>query len=395
MSELLRGDRVEVADAESYLRRTTRRGSTRDALKWVQEGRTMAASTRTRELLASLATLARHTDGEIAGLSNQALQAARRIHLQSQIDPSSELLDIDTVTAPGFYRKALESLAASTRSGTLRDVNVTAVYHAQRQDPGVVPTLCAVAGMTYNELRERSDEGLPTNPARTWSVAQVSAAFDVIDKVVRGALVPRNPTAVALRPVEMLFADDAAPRGWDLVEQMRIQGVPYEVLLAQRVVGTSWGAHRNSTSTKVQAQVTDELCRLLDQHGIPHQRLKRNKAAREALAALAVTRDDVLKESSRDATSVSAQVTVLAEPGGQTHAIAVSVATDGGTANKSGGKLVQLPAKFRVPVAVVLIGPGWAKRTESADLVYAFDGRTYTELTLDQLVKDMLPDEAP
>ena len=160
---------------------------------------------------------------------------------------------------------------------------------------------------------------------------------------------------------------------------MRSAGAPYEVLLAQRVVGTSWGAHRNSTSTKVQAQVTDELCRLLDQHRVRYQRLKRNK---------------VLKESSKDASSVSNQVTVLAEPAGQTHAIAVSVATDGGTSNKSGSKLVQLPAKFRVPVAVVLIGPGWAKRTESVDLVRAFEGRTYTELTLDQLVRDMLPDPA-
>ena len=209
-----------------------------------------------------------------------------------------------------------------------------------------------------------------------------------------GTVTPRNPAAVALRPVEMLFADDEAPRGWDLVEHMRSAGAPYEVLLAQRVVGTSWGAHRNSTSTKVQAQVTDELCRLLDQHRVRYQRLKRNKAAKETLATPAVVRDEVLKESSKDASSVSNQVTVLAEPAGQTHAIAVSVATDGGTANKSGRKLVQLPAKFRVPVAVVLIGPGWAKRTESVDLVRAFEGRTYTELTLDQLVRDMLPHPA-
>ncbi|MFI6783761.1 hypothetical protein [Micromonospora sp. NPDC050276] len=314
--------------------------------------------------------------------------------MHSQIDPSAELLDIDTVMPPGAYRKALDSLATSTASGTLQDINVTAVFHAQKQDSSVVPTLCAVAGMTFNELRDRSEERLPGNPAGVWSVSQVSAAFEVIDRVVRGAALPRNPAAVARRPVEMLFADDGAPLGWHLVEQMRTGGAPYEVLLAQRVVGTSWGGHRNSTSSIVQAQVTDDLCQLLEQHGVPHRRLKRGKAAGEALAALAaVTREDIEEEDPHDGKGVSAAVTVIAEPpAGQTHAIVVSVATNGGTANKSGGKLVQLPPKFRVPVSVVLIGPGWAKRGESADLIHAFEGRTYTERTLNQLVRDMLPD---
>ncbi|GAA4561053.1 hypothetical protein GCM10023193_22780 [Planotetraspora kaengkrachanensis] len=353
----------------------------------------MPSGTRTRELLSALAILSREAQGEIADLGNQALQSARKMYLKSEMDPSSELLDIDTVTPPVFYRKALERLATFTHSGTLQDVNETAVYQAQTQDPWVIQTLCAVAGMTYKELRDRADGQLPNDPGRAWSVTQISAAFNVIDRVVRGTVKPRNPTAVARRPVEMLFADEIAPRGWDLIEQLRAEGAPYETLLAQRVVGTSWGAHRNSTSSKVQAQVTDELCRLLEEHEVPYRRLKRDKAAREALAALAVARDQVLKESLNDTESVSAQVTVLAEPAGHTHAIAVSVATDGGTANKSGGKLLQLPPKFRVPVAVVLIGPGWAKRTESAELVHAFDGRTYTELTLDQLVRDMLPDD--
>lgn len=352
----------------------------------------MPASTRTRDLLAALATVADHPDGEVARLGLRALQAARRIHLRSEIDPSSELLDIDAVTPPDSYRKALDCLAKATVSGTLRDVNVSAISSAQAQDALVIPTLCAVAGITYGELRGRADLSLPSDPTSAWSLPQVSAAFAVIDRVVRGTAKPRNPAAVVLRPVEMVFSDDEAARGWDLVEYMRSNRVPYEVLLAQRVVGTSWGAHRNSTSTKVQAQVTDELCRLFDQNDIRHRRLKRTKAARELLATLSVGQDEVLKESPKDAFSALNQVTVLADLPAQTHAIAVSVATDGGTANKSGGKLVQLPAKFSVPVAVVLVGPGWAKRTESADLVRAFEGRTYTEITLDQLVQDMLWD---
>ncbi|MGX1775273.1 hypothetical protein ACWIGW_24390 [Nocardia brasiliensis] len=357
----------------------------------------MSAATRTRDLLAALALTTRHPDGEVKESGRQALRVASRLHLRSEIDPSSELLEIDTVELPGSYRDALESLAQTTTSGTLRDVNDTAVYKAQQQNHQVFPALCAVAGITYGELRDRvrdqTDIRLPGSPGLAWSVKQVSAAFRVIDEVVGGTVTPRNPVAVAMRPVEMLFAEDNAPGGWELVEQMRSAGVPYEMLLAQRVVGTSWGAHRNSTSSKVQELLTDQLCDLLTEKGISFRRLKRDKAAKKALAEL-VAGGSGQGDGSADASVASNQITVLAEPAGKTYAIAVSVATDGGTANKSGSKLKQLPARFGVPVAVVLVGPGWATRTESAELVLAFEGRTYTEQTLDQLISDMLPDLA-
>lgn len=396
-TDVQRGDLVDLADAEAYLRQVTRRASTRDALKWIEEGRTMPADVRTRDLLAALAMTTRHDDGEVKEGGRQALRAACRLHLRSEIDPSSELLEIDTVEPPDSYRKALDSLAQTTASGTLRDTNDTAVHTAQQRNPQVIPTLCAVAGITYGELRDRAKEQnairLPGSPDSVWSVKQVSAAFRVIDQVVRGTVTPRNPEAVAMRPVEMLFADDYAPGGWELVEHMRSASVPYEMLLAQRVVGSSWGAHRNSTSNKVQELVTDKLCRLLTDKGISFRRLKRDNAAKEELAKLVAggVGQDV---NPADVSDVSNQITVLVEPAGQVHAIAVSVATNGGTANKSGSKLKQLPTKFRVPVCAVLVGPGWATRTESAGLVLAFEGRTYTEQTLNQLVSDMSPDAA-
>ena len=67
------------------------------------------------------------------------------------------------------------------------------------------------------------------------------------------------------------------------------------------------------------------------------------------------------------------------------HAIVVSVASDGGTASKSGAKLVLVPARLGIPSSVVLVGPGWAQRNETSDLVCPFSGHVYTERTLDSL----------
>lgn len=383
---------MELEDAEVYLRNITRRASTRDALKWLQEGRTLVGAAGTSKLLAALVAISGHRDQQFADLGMQALRTACRSLLRSDLDPASELLDIEAVVRPEAYREGLDVLAALTPSGTLRDLTPAAVAAGQAKDSMVIPTLCAVAGITFKELRGRARLKLPSSSDGPWSVRQVAESFKVIDEIVEGIVEARSPVAVALRPVEMIFADGEGRGGWDLVERMRTVGAPYEVLLTQRVVGSSWGAHRNSTSTKVQKQVTDELCRLFDAEAVSYRRVDRDKASRGLLAELATSRGEAPLDGDDDErSSASGQVTVLADTGGTTYAIAVSVATDGGTANKSGAKLAQLQAKFSVPVAVVLVGPGWAKRGESMDLVRAFDGRTYTELTLAQLVRDILP----
>ena len=67
-------------------------------------------------------------------------------------------------------------------------------------------------------------------------------------------------------------------------------------------------------------------------------------------------------------------------------AIAVSVARDGGTARKNGGRLKTLPSQFDAPAAVLLIGHGWAERGESLELIQAFAGRVFTERSIDALV---------
>ncbi|MGK3957669.1 hypothetical protein ACLKOZ_15935 [Arthrobacter sp. R4] len=63
----------------------------------------------------------------------------------------------------------------------------------------------------------------------------------------------------------------------------------------------------------------------------------------------------------------------------------VAIARDGGTARKTAATFLSLPESFALPAALVLVGTGWADRSESDKLVRAFGGRIYTEHTLQEL----------
>jgi hypothetical protein len=75
------------------------------------------------------------------------------------------------------------------------------------------------------------------------------------------------------------------------------------------------------------------------------------------------------------------------------YAVTFTLAKDGGSARKSGGTKIRM-VRPRVPVAIVALGPGWAQRRETADLVRSFAGAIFTELTLDALV-DRIASAAP
>lgn len=386
---------MNIDDAEPYLRHVTGRGSTRDALKWLHEGRTLPAPMRVRELLAALVAVADHSNAALADLGNRALREVCRDRLRSDVDTGTGLLAIDTVPRPQHFRQALDEVASHTASRTLRDISVAAVAAAQTNDPSVMNALCAVAGLTYSELKLRAHPTkLPGKPCGHWTNEQYGTAFAVIDSIIQGTHTEENPARIALRPVELLLPPSDATDGWEQVERMRAGGVPYEMLLTQRWVGSAWGAHRNRISQKVQDAVATVLCGMLDSRLISYRLLDKTAASKTLLASLSVPEQDSSgssdPSSEEDRSSVSGQVKVIVRPGKALYAVAVSVAKDHGTANKSGGKLLQLPGKLRVPAAAVLAGPGWAARGESVDLVRAFEGRVYTELTMSELVEDIV-----
>jgi hypothetical protein len=377
------------ASAAELLTTVTGRRDLLDALEWVIEGRSLRVTRPTHELLTALSTLAADdANPSQAELAGWALRSYARPALRSQLDPSVELLEIDAVVPPGTYRSALEELARHTPSGTLADVTPAAIRAAHDIDPHVVETLCAVAGLSFRDLKDRAAARLPGNPRRRWSQLQAETAFAVIDAIVRGAVTALSSAATAARPVEMLFAANEQPAGWAAVEALLSQGVPYEVLLTQRVVGSAWGAHRNATTNKVQQSVTTRLSKFLEEGHVPHLLLRRNAKSRSLLKSLGL---EAVDDNGADADiegegARAGQVAVLVgQPDRWTLAVTVSVARDGGTANKTAGKLLELPDRLSVPVAAVLVGPGWADRNETVDLVRALDGRVFSDATLPDL----------
>ena len=316
-----------------------------------------------------------------------------RAEVRSELDPSTELLALDDRTRdpPSTDTPLMRSLRGRLprRCATLPSLPVTG---AQAADSNVMSTLCAVAGLSYRDLKSRTAPiRLPGNVTGQWQHGQIKAAFAVIDKIVKGGVASSTPAAQPMRPVEHLLPDVDDPDhqedrsvGWALVEDLRTHGVPFEVLLTQRVVGSSWGAHRNSTSNLVQGEVTTALCDLLAERGVLYDRLSRSAASRALLASVGA--DPAESGEGYGEPNEGGQIAVLVHNDeGFAHAIAVSVATDGGTASKSGAKLALVPPRLRIPSSVVLVGPGWAQRNETSDLVRAFSGRVYTERTLDSL----------
>ena len=381
---------MDLTAATAQVRAATRRSTTNDALGWLAEGRSLVAGTRLPDLLEALVELADDRSGSHdADLADSALKTACRHHVRSQLDPSTEVLALGTVTRPPTYRTALDDIAARTSTGTLSSITLAAVAAAQQHNGQVIATLCALAGLSYRDLKSRvAKPPLPSVATGRWRHEQIAAAYEVIDAVIAGTVTASSPTAHPMRPIEHLLPIHDDPftsglTGWALVEKLRGGGVPLEVLIAQRAVGSAWGAHRNSTNGFIPAEITRTVCELLQARTVPHDELRRDTASRALLARVGAKTDAA---DGGDDKAEGGQVTVLVHtPAGYAHAVAVSVARDGGTARASGARLLKLPARLGIPCSVVLVGPGWATRNETADIARAFDGRVYTEQSLPQL----------
>lgn len=389
---------MELQDAEAYVRQVTRRTSTEDALAWLSEERAVPRPIHLPNLLASLLTIEEEeaSTADVQALAGRVIRQVCRAEVVSELDPSQELLGLDEILRPVQYRAALDALAGRTATRTLASVTLAAVIAAQQDDRNVVTALCAAAGLSYRDLRARvRDTSVPTDLRGKWKNDQLKAVFDVIDAVITGRVTASSPAAQPARPVEHLLPDlDEEPgrqHGWALVEQMRVHGVPYELLLTQRAVGSAWVAHRSSTGKKVQTAVTTSLCELLDERSVPYHRLSMNAASRELLTRVGANP----AAAAEDGRNEGGQLAVLVESATLTHAVAVSVARDGGTARKSGARLGTLPARLGIDCSVVLVGPGWAERNTTAELVRPFYGRIYTERTVPELADALSAMVAP
>lgn len=254
------------------------RTTTGEAVLWFSEGHPMLDGTAPQRVIGALLTLPEDTPSLEDALRSVVRQAAT-----STFDPSSVLFKVDTIQRPDAVRRCLDALALRSPSEGLTGLTASSVAAALRDEPECMDVLAFVAGLTPKELRRRMGEDAPKGQA--WSQRQVQAALRLITSIVEGTSVSLVTGAEPARPVEMIFKDEGSDTGWDQVETMRTQGVPYELLLTQRAVGAAWQNHRNSTSSEPGTALATELCARLDVLGTTYLR-SRSKGGTDDLTQI-------------------------------------------------------------------------------------------------------------
>lgn len=354
------------------LRAASNQDSVAEAIEWIANDHSLDSAVEPHDLLRALIELNVSYGEKEAAIR----QVARRL-ARSDVDSAAVLFEPESIAPASRFRDALAVLARRCKDNSLKNITSNAVIAAQRDNKGVMEALCAVAGISFSELSSRVAE-LPAQPRSRWSPSQVREAFKLIESLVQDTLTSDLPGAVPARPIELMPKIGVADSGWSSVEAFRVDGVPYEGLLAQRAAGSGWLAHRNKTSSKLAPLIAEKLCEELDARSIGYLRAK-SLGGDSPTARLAAK-----SESDK-------QVGLLVrdDNGDATFIVIFSVARDSGTASKNAGRLRTMKRPRELPAAVIVVGPGWESRNETADLAVAFSGRIYSDRTLRELAEEI------
>jgi hypothetical protein len=365
-------------DAVSILLSATGRVDITDALEWIASNRPLRGHSL-QEVLWALIEAERQGN---AG-ATVALKTASRAALVSGIDTSATLLNVETIIPADAYDKGLAALVELSADGSLAGVSAAALFAVLKEEPRIVEIFAQVAGLSWRDLRERAQqrgERLPAKSDGRWRMQQLAAVVSVVDEVVTtkaasGAL----SGSVQAQPIELLTRP-AAEEGWKTVERFRTRGVSYGMLLAQRDVGSSWGAHRNRSGVAVSRLLGDTLLDNLSKAGIGYWSTLGPRSVQ-------VPREFLSQKAKGSADSVGQLVLVTKGRNGVPRlAVFLAIARDGGTARKTAATLSGIPGTLVIPSALLLAGGGWAERGETSDLVRSFHGRVFTDESIRDLV---------
>ena len=365
---------ITPATALDTVLQATGRTTLEEAVTWIAAGLGLAAGTDLNRLLQALVAL---NPGEPDG--PKALTMIARQASRSDLDSAAVLFKADAIVPAQTFRDALSAVAGRSPEKRLGNINASAVIAAQRANPFVIQALCTVAGLSYGDLQERVP-GLPSDPANPWMPTQVRDAFALIDDVVMARVTSSLPGTVPTRPLDLMatVVGPVAPGGWATIEAQAEKGVPYEVLLAQRLAGGTWLAHRFATSGLLNHRIADQLCEALEAEGIDHRR------STSVGGTVPPSEIQALSKSDKQVAVVA-----LDKSGHAAYAIAFGYARDSGTARKSVASLGAMKRDPKLPMAAVLSGPGWSHRNETADLAFAFDGRLFSDASIPALMRDI------
>lgn len=358
----------EIEQAANTLRAATGRDSLTAALQWITKDYALADGADLHTILRALAVIRTEP-----GVTDAARVVARKVSA-SQLDTATVLMRPELIPDPHDYEVALRSLADHCPDGRLPSINPEALLAAQRKNPLVMDALCHAAGLPYGDLKARVS-GLPAEATSAWSPRQVEAALAELDRIVRGTTAADLDGAVAVRALELIQDDLTDDAAWERLQHQLERGVSYGTLLAQRAAGSSWLAHRNKYSGLVAVQLASKLCGELDARGINYVRSS-TVGGDAGTAEMRKLRGD---DQQLSLVALAADAVVFG--------VIFSIARDSGTAKANVGKIIK--RERTLPTAVVVAGPGWSQRNDTAELAMALHGRMYSDRELALLADEI------
>lgn len=366
-----------VPEAAVFLQEATGQKSLFEAVSYLGEGGFIGDEVDKAKVLRALFEAERPR----SKVWREAVNRLAREVADSVVNTASCLLAPELITPPSVYRKALDMLAMKCPGRTLAGgVDARVVGAALKEDPNVLEALMAVAGLSWGDLKVRANLPKTQKPEGPLDQEALGRVVAVVNEVVGNEGKALLPGSIPSRPIELLgdpIVGGEAKSGWAHIETLRVGGVPYEVLLAQRVAGGAWRTHRDRTGSKLAKPFMQAICERLVAAGI--------KVERASGFGGTLTRANVDKLVGGGGDQIAA---LLLKPNGKPFAaLAISVANDGGSAAKSGARLGELPRRVSVPVYGIVVGPGWCGRNETGDLAMALGGRLFSDARLEGLVQ--------
>ncbi len=348
------------SDVDAVLFAHTGRPNQAQALAWIAEARPW-------RLPPSYSLLHALLSDEVADVpcATEALRRVSRDLLLTDIDTSISLFAKEDILTPSECDSVVAALVTHSPTGTLSGVGPAALASVLDAHPKTILVYLQIAGISWSEARRRSSIALPSQPDGAWRSPQLRE----IITLVHGAITDgRRP------PIENLHTP--AHEAWATADSAAMHGVTYGTLIAQRIGGGSWLAHQTRTANTSRIHVAQGVAQALDAEGLEY-------ATTLSDHPHTLTRRCLSRLAARPGATVGQLFFVVrdehAEP---IAAILVAVAQDGGTARKTGATLLRTPSRLKVPAYLVVAGPGWAERSESDDLIRAFNGNVFTDTTV-------------
>jgi hypothetical protein len=292
-----------------------------------------------------------HDDYELAPFARAYAEAAERTYGFERVSAAD--IESTIATAPGTLRVFRVIVGLTTRE-------FAAASESVAHELGL------------EELTHSRVESIESGRRPRGADARVCA--EAIDRMMSGRLFP--PPSPPLR--SKLEKPDTHER-WASVRRYAADGVPYEVLLHQRLYGGAFRQLLDATSGRRGDQLEEIVRDLLDHHGIGYVRTgggnQHEIAARFGLTVRPAP--DFVVFDGRD--SLRAM-------------IECKWANDGGTARDKASRFRSLREEARrlggVPVFAVLAGLGWARTSDAlGPVVRDTDGRVFLPATIASLVE--------